>query len=62
MSSNWSPWTSAEEAEWEREVRQDPDGSIEELIDHMASDGLAGSSYDPLQPQEEWSEEEVVAS
>jgi len=26
----------------------------------MISDSLAGSSYDPLQPQEDWSDEKTV--
>ena len=60
MSSNWWPWSSEEEAEWERELQEEQPGWMEELIDHMASDGLAGSCYDPLQPQDDWSEEEVV--
>jgi hypothetical protein len=60
MTSNWWPWTSAEEAEWKLELPEQGE-SIEERIDHMVSDGLACSSYDPLQPQEDFSDEEVSA-
>ena len=60
MSANQWPWSLAEEAEWEQELRQEEFGWMDELIDHMISDALAGPSYDPLQPQDEWSEEEVA--
>jgi hypothetical protein len=33
---------------------------MEELIDHMISDSLAASCYDPLRPQEDWSDEEIL--
>ena len=61
MSVNPWPWSDEEEAQWERELGQQEFGWIDELIDHMISDALAGSSYDPLQPQENWLEEEVVS-
>jgi hypothetical protein len=60
MTSNWWPWSPEEEAEWQREAQQQS-GWMDELIDHMVSDGLAGSCYDPLQPRDEAYEEEVVA-
>ena len=50
MSSAWWPWTSEEQSEWERKVQREQAEGVEELIDRMASDGWAGSSYDPLQP------------
>ena len=59
MSSHPWPWTPEEEAEWERELQQQEYGWMEEWIDHAIVDALAGSSYDPLQPQE--SEEELVS-
>jgi hypothetical protein len=55
------PWSWEEEAEWQEELRQQELGGLDELIDHMISDGLAGSSYDPLQPQEDVPEEKTVA-
>jgi hypothetical protein len=58
MSTAWWPWTSEEESEWEREAQQEQAEGVEELLDQMAS-GLAGSSYDPLQPQDDWVDEEV---
>ena len=54
------PWTWEEEKEWEQELRQEEFGWMEELVDHMIRDGMAGFSYDPLQPQDEWSDEEIV--
>jgi hypothetical protein len=58
MSSHPWPWTQEEEAAWERELQQQEFGWMEEWIDHTIADALAGSCYDPLQPQE--SEEELV--
>jgi len=55
------PWSWEEEAEWQEELRQEEFGWMDELIDHMINDGLAGSSYDPLQPQEDWADERTVA-
>lgn len=60
MTSNPWPWSAEEEAQWERELQQQEFGWMEELIDHMVSEGLAGPSYDPLQPLEDWQEEEQV--
>lgn len=54
------PWSWEEEAEWEQELQQEEFGWMEELIDHMVSDSLAGSCYDPLQLQDEWPAEEAV--
>jgi hypothetical protein len=59
MNNQW-PWSWEEEAEWEQELRPEEYGWMEELIDHMISDALAGSCYDPLQPRDDWEEEEVV--
>ena len=61
MNPTQWPWSPEEEAEWEQELRQQEFGWMEELIDHMISESLAGYSYDPLQSEEEWSEEEAVA-
>jgi hypothetical protein len=60
-SSQW-PWSDKEEAQWEQELRQQEFGWMEELIDHMISEALAGSCYDPLQVQEDWSDEEAVVA
>jgi hypothetical protein len=60
MAPNQWPWSWEEEAEWQEELRQEEYGSIDELIDHMINDALAGSSYDPLQPQEDLDEEVVL--
>jgi hypothetical protein len=60
MNPNQWPWTDEEEEQWEQELRQQEFGWMEELIDHMISDSLAGSCYDPLEPQEDWSEEVTV--
>ena len=60
MNPTQWPWTWEEEKEWERELREQECGWMEELVDHMARDGMAGSIYDPLQPQDEVSDEEVV--
>ncbi len=62
MSANPWPWSDEEEAQWELELRQQEFGWIDELIDHMISDGLAGSSYDPLDRQDEQLEEDAVAT
>jgi hypothetical protein len=61
MIPNKWPWSWEEEAEWQDELRQEELGWMDELIDHMISGDLAGSSYDPLQPQEDVSEENTVA-
>jgi len=60
MSPDKWPWSWQEEAEWTEELRQEEFGWMEELVDHMTKDSLASSSYDPLQPQDEWSDEEAV--
>ncbi|GEM_PF-4939195 len=60
MIPNKWPWSWEEEVEWQEEIRQEEFGWLDELIDHMINDGLAGSSYDPLQPQEDWSDEKTV--
>jgi len=57
MSSNQWPWSWEEESEWSQQLRQEEFGWLEELIDHMISDALAGYCYDPLEPQD-WPEEE----
>ena len=62
MSANPWPWNDEEEAQWELELRQQEFGWIDELIDHMISDGLAGTSYDPRETQEEWTQEETRVS
>jgi hypothetical protein len=62
MSPNQWPWSDEEEAQWEQELRQQEFGWIDELIDHMISDALAGPCYDPLQAHDEWSEDEAVAA
>jgi hypothetical protein len=54
------PWTWEEEKEWERELHREELGWMEELVDHIVRDGMAGSGYDPLQPQDEVSDDEVV--
>jgi len=59
MPNKW-PWSWEEEVEWRKEMRQEEFGWMDELIDHMIKDGLAGSSYDPLQPQEDWSDGKTV--
>jgi len=59
MNSNQWPWSWEEEAKWQEELHQEEFGWMNELIDHMINDGLAGSCYDPLL-QENWTEEEVV--
>lgn len=60
MIANPWPWSDEEEAQWELELRQQEYGWIDELIDHMISDGLAGFSYDPLQPPDNSPEEEAI--
>jgi len=60
MSPTQWPWSWEEEKEWEQELRQEEFGWMEELVDHLIRDGMAGSRYDPLQPQDEASDEEVV--
>lgn len=60
MVPNKWPWSWEEEVEWREEMRQEEFGWIDELIDHMINDGLACSSYDPLQPQEDSDEKTVV--
>ena len=60
MNSNRWPWSADEEAEWEQQLQTEEFGWMEELIDHMISDGLAGLCYDPLQPQDEPDEEVVI--
>ena len=60
MTSNQWPWSLEEEAKWTEELRQSELGGMGQLIDHMINNGLAGASYDPLQPQDDWSDEEVL--
>jgi hypothetical protein len=60
MIPNKWPWSWEEEAEWQTELRQEEFGWMDELIDQMINDALAGPSYDPLQPQEDWSDEKTV--
>jgi len=60
MTPNSWPWSWEEETEWQEELRQEEFGWMDELIDHMINDALAGPSYDPLLPQEDWSEEKTV--
>jgi hypothetical protein len=60
MIPNKWPWSWEEEVEWQEEMRQVEFGWMDELIDHMINDGLACSSYDPLQPQEDSDEKTVV--
>ena len=62
MNANPWPWSEEEEAQWEQELNQQEFGWIDELIDHMISDGLAGSSYDPLNSLDEQLEDEPIAS
>ena len=52
MSSSHWPWSLEEEEEWTEELRRQ-DYSIAEAIEHMVNEGIAISSYDPLQIQEE---------
>ncbi|MBZ5613234.1 MAG: hypothetical protein LAO23_04425 [Acidobacteriia bacterium] len=54
------PWSWEEEVQWQEEMRQEEFGWMEELIDRMINDGLACSSYDPLQPREDSDEKTVV--
>ena len=56
MSSNPWPWSWEEEEQWAEDLRRQ-DYSIVETIEHMVNEGIAISSYDPLQIQEE---EEVL--
>lgn len=58
MIPNKWPWSWEEEAEWQEELSQEEFGWMDELND-MVNHGLDGSSYDPLQPQNERSDEEV---
>jgi hypothetical protein len=60
MNPTQWPWTWEEEREWGQELRQQEFGWMEELVDHMVRDGMAGSTYDPLQPQDEAPDEEVA--
>ena len=60
MSANQWPWTWEEETAWEQELREEEFPWMEELIDHMISDSLAASCYDPLQAEEGWSDEEIL--
>ena len=59
MNPNPWPWSLDEEAEWEEKLRQQEFGWMETMISDMVNDGLAGPSYDPLQPQDDSCEEEV---
>jgi hypothetical protein len=56
MRSNQWPWSLEEEEQWAEELRRQ-DYSIVETIEHMVAEGIAISSYDPLQIHEE---EEVL--
>jgi hypothetical protein len=56
------PWSWEEEVEWQEEVRQEELGWMDQLTDQMSNDSLADSSYDPLQPQEDWAEEEETVA
>ena len=56
MSSNQWPWTLEEEELWAEELRRQ-DYSIVETIEHMVKEGIAISSYDPLEINDE---EEVL--
>jgi hypothetical protein len=60
MIPNKWPWSWEEEVQWQEEMRQEEFGWMDELIDRMINDGLACSSYDPLQPQEDSDEKTVV--
>lgn len=60
MTANQWPWSADEEAEWERQLREQEFGWMEELIDHMISDALAAHCYDPLEPQDEPADSEAV--
>lgn len=59
MSANKWPWSAEEEAEWQQELFPEEYGWMEELIDQLVSNSLAGSAYDPLQ-QDEAQDQEVV--
>jgi hypothetical protein len=60
MTPDSWPWSWEEEKEWQEELRQEGFEWMDELIDHMINDALAGPSYDPLLPQEDWPEENTV--
>jgi hypothetical protein len=59
IPTKW-PWSWEEEAQWQEELHREESGWMEDLIDHMINDRSPGSSYDPLQPQED-SDETAVA-
>jgi hypothetical protein len=60
MSPSQWPWTWEEEAAWKQELHDEEFPWMEELIDHMISDSLAASCYDPLRQQDDWSDEEIL--
>ena len=60
MTENLWPWTAEEEALWEQQLRIQEFGWMDELIEHMVSQGLAGSVYDPLEECDVKEEEDVV--
>lgn len=60
MSTNQWPWSWEEEAEWGQMLREEEFPWMEELIDHMVSESLAGYGYDPL--QDEWEDEHILAA
>lgn len=59
MSHNRWRWNCEEGAEWTQELSQGEFAWIEELIKHI-DDGLAGFSYDPLQPEDDLTDEDAV--
>ena len=60
MNSNQWPWTWEEEADWNQQLQQEEFGWMEEWIDKMISDALAGYHYDPLEQQDRAEEETTV--
>jgi hypothetical protein len=62
MSSNQWPWNAEEVAVWEKQLSEQEFGWIDELIDRMVRESLAGSSYDPVQADQKQEENAVLES
>lgn len=61
MTSNQWPWSPEEELKWEDELRRSEIEKVGELIEHLMSNGLGSAAYDPLEPQEDWEDQEILA-
>lgn len=60
MTETFWPWTAEEEALWEEQLRIQEFGWIDELIEHMVSQGLGASIYDPREEHDAIEEEDML--